>query len=207
MARIGYVEYQPAGIKLPITFTERKGRFTCTYAGTPYEHTDVGALRALVLDAIKAAYQLTWTPVIVLQFIATPNGRASSLAYSYLNLTRERIYIGHHPSLGYKQVHWTAQEEKRLEVSRALLDWGNEEPFTLPAQHESYDGKTSLYFPYSEELWATLEEIQSYLRIATNKLSALLQTPESIATLKSICHTLFDTVTTQSEKDEDPTAL
>lgn len=205
MARIGYVEYQPAGIKLPITFTERKGRFTCIYAGTPYEHTDVGTLRAQVLDAIKAAYQLTWTPAIVLHFIATPNGRTSSLASSYLNLTRERIYIGHHPSLGYKQVHWTAQEEKRLEVSRALLDWENEEPFTLPAQHESYDGKTSLYFPYSEELWATLEEIQTYLRVATNQLFTHLQTLEGIVILKSTCQRLFDTLATQSE--EDPTDL
>jgi hypothetical protein len=200
MARVGNVEYPAAKIKLPITFTETRGRFACTYAGTTYEHTDINALRAAVLAAIKDANQVTWTPVITLSYSTAPGQYTTT--YAYLSLARERIYIGYLPTAGYKQVHWTATEEKRLEVSKTLSHWEKDKTLTLPAHHASFDGKAYIYLAYSEELWNALEEIQQYIQIATKKLTTHLQTEAGIALLLERCRGLYDHTRTAQDENE-----
>jgi hypothetical protein len=200
MPQVGYVEYGPADLKLPIKFTGKSGLFRCTYAGVPYEDTEIQALREKVLTAIKSTYNtLDWTAIIEISLeMPTKNWQIGA----HFSITRERKYIAHHPDFGYKQSHWTVPAQGRLLGSRPF-PWEGIDEFTPPTARESY-GKQTTYLPYSEELWQSLEEIEKYLLIAARKLrQGGFSSPERVSATLATCRMLFDHFANQDEETED----
>jgi hypothetical protein len=157
MPQVGKIEYPVANIALPIKFTVKTGLFSCTYAGTLYQDTQIQALREKVLLAIKNTYTLDWTAIIVLS-LPVPTQSWNSPHFS---LTKERKYVAYHQDFGYKQVNFTASAEGRLPNSQQF-HWREEEAFTVPKSRESH-GQLTIYLPYSDALWEQIEEIEKYL--------------------------------------------
>lgn len=198
MPQAGYVEYQPANIKLAIKLSPKSGTFSCTYAGVLYEDTQLQGLKEKVLSAIKNTYTLTWTPVIELN-LSVPAYRWQEAAS--FSITKERKYITHHPDFGYKQVHWTATPDGRLPNSRPF-PWQAEEAFTVPTGVESY-GKQTSYLPYSDALWEQLEEIERYLLLAARKLKRGFDSVEQVSATLALCRDLFDHFATREDQPDD----
>jgi hypothetical protein len=204
MARVGYVEYAPAHLKLPIRFTARTGKFTCVFANTQYEDTSLDPLKIKVQRAIETAYTIDWIPVIALYFRGLPlNHRGSADDNSResvsLYLTRERKYVGHHADTGYKQVRFEVEPEQRLSAS---LPFHWEGPFSLPAQRGTSEGLTS-YLPYAEDTWTHLQEIHQYLYIVNAQITRHLNSSLGIDTLLEACRGLFDHAMTAQDTHEE----
>src|SRR5258708_25364636 len=115
MGHAGYIKYELADIKLPINFSPKTTKFTCEYAGKRYEHTDINELKRMVLGVIKASFELTWTPVIELRVGPAPTARQQMPGFS---LYKDRLLIGYHSTIGYKQLTWDMPSDQRLAKSR-----------------------------------------------------------------------------------------
>ena len=196
MAVVGHVEDPATQTKLPIQFVPKRGVFTCTHAGVPYEDTQIQVLREKVLAAVKEYYTLTWMPIIELNMTVPSDGWQKS----YFSLKRERKYIAYHENFGWKQIHWTAAESERLAHSQRFQA---DQEFSVPTARESY-GSQLAYLPYSDELWEQLEEIEKYLLLAARKLrSTGFFSPQHVAATLDLCRRLFDAFATNEEDAED----
>jgi hypothetical protein len=188
MPRVGKIELPEAKVSLPVNFNLKYNRFSCTYAGKRYQATEFQALQKEVLQAVKATYELEWLPVIQLM-VSSGKGPAET----GVMFQRGRSYIGHHPDLGYRQVHWSASEEGRLASSYTFY-WYKDQ-FSPPTKIEEGPAgirQTTIYLPYSDETWAYLEEIATYLEVAAKALQKALATPEGVDVALYLCQRLFD---------------
>lgn len=195
MPVVGYIHYTPADLKLPIKFTQKAGKFFCVFGNVQYEDANMDALRTIVLNAIKATYTLTWTPVILIQYKGVPltprtsqRGDTCSYATPSLALVFERKYIGFHPDLGYKACNWEVTTERR---STGCYHFQWKGVFELPTQQETYEG-TTFYHVYSNEVWKALMELQQYIDLASRKIGTHLSDASAILALLQSCHHLFE---------------
>ena len=196
MPQVGYVEYLPANIRLPIKLTPKSGLFTCVYAGHLYEDTQMQALQEKVLNAIKQTYDLTWTSIIELTLSAGTHEGMNT----FFSLTKERKYITYHRDFGHKQAHWSATPDGRLPNSRPF-SWPKEEAFIIPTSVEGYN-KRVVYLPYNEITWEQIQEIESYLALVSQKLKKGFEDAEQIGSTLALCRHLFDSCVTQERDSE-----
>lgn len=198
MGQIGFVEYPPAGIKLPITLAPRTDQMSCTYAGKKYEHTDIRQLKALVLAAIKASLELSWAPIIIITIGTGWNTHHQT----QIAIKRECRYYAYHETLGHRAVSWQIKPENRLTQAEPF-DWPGGSALTLPNQRDRGTLGMTYYLAHDPETWEALEEIEQYLLLAQKKLLTTLRNAESIKTTLQTCQLLFDAFTTQSDEASD----
>jgi hypothetical protein len=194
MPRVAWIEHQKAEIKLPVHFSAKRNLFTCTYSNIEYEDVTLDTLRTQVLAAIDASLALEWIPVVIVEISPKQTDEVVSIF-----LSKARKYIGYHESFGYKVANWDTEPETRLDRSTHFY-WSG--AFTVPTSTSNTTfGKQTFYFPYSQEVWERLENIQKYLRVAAIHVQRQFgRGVEGITTLEMACQSLFDHMMTGSSE-------
>jgi hypothetical protein len=196
MRRIGFVEYKPAEIKLPIYLDPRTDRLSCSYAGKTHEHTDIQQLKAIVLTAIKESVVLNWIPIIIITVGTSRNHHQAQIA-----VERDCKYYAYHETFGHKIVGWQVKPEARL-ANAETFSWPAGEVLTLPNQRDRHTFGMTYYLPYDPETWEALEEIEKYLMLAQKKLLNTLSSTAGVKTALQTCQLLFDAFTTRTSASE-----
>lgn len=186
--RVGWFEYQPANIKLPIHYNDTTLQFSIIYAETAYTDQAQQPLMERVKATIIDSLGLEWLPIIEVRPAVSPSLRVDAV----FGFELSRRYVAQFPDGSYKYATWESPD--RLAGSHTF-EWseardGTFHPPCLRARH----GQDMLFLPYTETGWTHLRTFQDRVRLARNRFFARLATQEGLTVLfdekQSLCELL-----------------
>lgn len=195
------------GVRVKIKLDRERNIFFATFAGKRIEHEVCGEVIKQVREAIVAAQQLDWVPVIEIERLL-PFG--ADTAENFIGFTLERFYIAYTTEGRIVRTRWFEDEgvpvplsvyRKKIEgrfkganesndmafVETFAWDEGRDGKFQLPYPYEGCRGARSkedwrdertLYVRFTPELWQGLELILGRIEELRRKLDELLLSPE-----------------------------
>lgn len=196
MARVDTVEDRHSGIKVHINLDKKQMIFSAEFADWSFSHKDGEKVREETIKAIRERVSLTWTPVIEVYqennyaSIETGYGRLPMEQHETMGLRINRFYAARKLDGHWIRAKWDTPADQRLYDTRGWR-WMDQDATEIKytAHHGTWmNQKTTgeFVFPYSEELWAGLEEVIRAMRRIRQLVKDLLNDEEGIQKLISV---------------------
>ena len=188
---IDVVEFLAGGICTSLFMSKSDLTFTAVVGNEYFESKDGQAVKVWARKRLEAISDLKWVPVITVYDSAVMDTEYSfnsrTLEQHAISIDVCRFWVAKKPSGDVTSVEWGTPVEKRLTARRGPWNW-----IELPADpshpqrdHVSVDPYVGLpahrdnlnILPYTEEMWAALNQMAKAIDEMSVKLHKLIDSP------------------------------